>query len=209
MGRAITPTNMIRRETGFNTTALPDATIGKMKLLEAPEFRHGKLIKLRPLRHTIPRCKFYYDSEEWFNATELPKNRERTSVIEQMNHSAKRHEEYAKQRKRSKVTQQQFLNEVDAMASSKVPEDEDSEEYKQTFNTEVPSKEYDQYRTEAIKKYDSVYDQERSVLPKYGGYVPGLKFRYGPPFGQLTFNARELGIEANKSRTWGGAVSLF
>jgi hypothetical protein len=47
------------------------------------------------------------------------------------------------------------------------------------------------------------------MVPKYGGYVPGLKFRYGSPFGQLTYNAREIGVPSNKSRTWGGAVSLF
>lgn len=68
---------------------------------------------------------------------------------------------------------------------------------------------YDQYRRETLKHYDDVYDRHRGVVPKYGGYVPGLKFRYGSTFGQLTHNAREIGVETNKSRTWGGAVSLF
>merc|ERR1712167_413869 len=112
-------------------------------------------------------------------------------------------------------------------------EAEDSEEYKAHFNINVPSRvyadtyirknaakwkstpvpgmltcsEYDQYGNEAIQPYDRVYEKNRGVLPKYGGYVPGLKFRYGSPFGQLTYNARELGF--TKSRTWGGAVSLF
>lgn len=68
---------------------------------------------------------------------------------------------------------------------------------------------FDMYRRESTKNYSDVYQDKRGVLPKYGGYVPGLKFRYGSPFGQLTYNARELGMERNKSRTWGGAVSLF
>lgn len=68
---------------------------------------------------------------------------------------------------------------------------------------------YDQYRRQTLKHYDNVYDRNRGVVPKYGGYVPGLKFRYGSTFGQLTHNAREIGVERNLSRTWGGAVSLF
>jgi len=68
---------------------------------------------------------------------------------------------------------------------------------------------FDQYRRQALKHYDNVYDRTRGVVPKYGGYVPGLKFRYGSTFGQLTHNAKEIGIERNLSRTWGGAVSLF
>merc|ERR1711994_250473 len=107
-------------------------------------------------------------------------------------------------------------------AESLVPQ---SDEYN-AYNVKIPSKVYadtyirrdaskwkstpvpgirtcpesDKYRQMVIDEYASVYPKERSVLPKYGGYVPGLKFRYGSPFGQLTLNACEIGIDSQKSR---------
>merc|ERR1711931_125985 len=238
MGRSETSINMSRRTTEFNSRCVPDDAIEKMKFLEAPQFKQGKLIMQEPLRHCIPRCKFYYNSDEWFNATDVPKDRETSSLVDQMNESQRTHDKVREQklskRKRSCSTSETSET-VTTTLPPKALEDEDSEEYKQTFNIEVPSKvyadtyirrgvskwattpipgirickEYDQYRVENLRRYSKIYNQDRSVLPKYGGYVPGLKFRYGSPFGQLTLNARELGIEANKSRTWGGAVSLF
>ena len=117
-----------------------------------------------------------------------------------------------------------------------LPEDFSSQEYNQMKESkEIPAKAYmetyirrdaakwkstpvpgfrtcahfDRHREESVRNYKDIYEKKRGVLPKYGGYVPGLKFRYGSPFGQLTYNARELGMEKNKSRTWGGTVSLF
>merc|ERR1711881_742076 len=190
-----------------------DNVVDKMSLVEAPTFRHGQLLKPKPKRHCIPRSKFYYDSEEWFQGS--------TKQCETSNSNVE-------------LSKKKSVTFKDEQPCPK--DEEESEEYKKYFKLEVPSKvyadtyirrdaakwkstpvpgmrtctEYDQYRTEAMTEAcGTIYEKARGVVPKYGGYVPGLKFRYGSPFGQLTYNARELGIEANKSRTWGGAVSLF
>lgn len=66
---------------------------------------------------------------------------------------------------------------------------------------------YDLYRKSALEIKNNLYHVHSGLLPKYMGYVPGLKFRYGSTFGMLTYNAKEIGVET--SATWGGAVSLF
>jgi superfamily II DNA helicase RecQ len=240
-------------------------TVETMKSTEAPEFYEGRLVKHRPARHCIPRYKYYFSSEEWFENTEVTRrerNQSRRPRRNSINECEKFNNENISQShcpkndctkqkclknepktnsndKLNTETSQKSLNCKNTINNSKSQEKslsfeaEDSEEYKAHFNVDIPSKvyadtyirknaakwkstpvpgmltcsEYDQYRNEAIQPYDRVYEKSRGVLPKYGGYVPGLKFRYGSPFGQLTYNARELGF--TKSRTWGGAVSLF
>merc|ERR1712159_586115 len=204
--------------------------VDNMKSTEAPEFHEGRLVKHRPARHCIPRYKYYFSSDEWFNDTEITKKKSSTESS-QPNSDRKKSVKLQKSKSQQKVNEDPYDN---PYVCDKVSfEAEDSEEYKQHFAVEVPSKvyadtyirrnaakwkstpvpgmltcsEYDQYRSEAMQNYDRIYERKRGVLPKFGGYVPGLKFRYGSPFGQLTYNARELGF--TKSRTWGGAVSLF
>merc|ERR1712066_260223 len=186
-------------------------TIARMKLDEAPEFVQGQLIRRKPKRHCIPRSHFYYSSDEWFCP---PANNQRLKL----------------RKNTSDTVAKQPINKQES-EESVFP---DSEEYKK-YNIQIPSKVYadtyirrdaskwkstpvpgmrtcpesDKYRQVVINDYEQVYHKDRGVVPKYGGYVPGLKFRYGSPFGQLTYNAREVGVPYQKSRTWGGAVSLF
>merc|ERR1712168_500154 len=98
MGRSETSINMSRRTTEFNSRCVPDDAIEKMKVLEAPQFKQGKLIMQKPLRHCIPRCKFYYNSDEWFNATDVPKDRETSSLVDQMNESQRTHDKVREQK---------------------------------------------------------------------------------------------------------------
>ena len=178
--------------------------VEKMKTDEAPVFHHGALIKPRPKRHCIARRHFYYTSEEWYK----PNNRLplKTESDEKQVTKTKSTE--------SVLPESEEYNQYTVQIPSKVYADtyirKDASKWK---STPVPGirvcPESDQYRQQVIDEYAKVYPKERSVLPKYGGYVPGLKFRYGSPFGQLTCNAREIGIDSQKSRTWGGAVSLF
>ena len=231
--------------------------VENMKSTEAPEFYEGRLVKHRPARHCIPRYKYYFTSDEWFENNELTKarkvggrrrsrrnsvnecelfNDKKTDCSKNLNDNNDANDKLnTKQSETPENSNNTTKNTTkSACSNDKVSfEAEDSEEYKAHFNINVPSRvyadtyirknaakwkstpvpgmltctEYDQYRNEAIQPYDRVYEKSRGVLPKYGGYVPGLKFRYGSPFGQLTYNARELGF--TKSRTWGGAVSLF
>ena len=211
--------------------------VDNMKSTEAPEFYEGRLVKHRPARHCIPRYKYYFSSEEWFENNELTKKprrrggrRNSVNECETVSSDEKKSDENAREKSSTNL---ESKNSDNKLLTKKSLETEDSEEYKAHFNVNIPSRvyadtyirknaakwkstpvpgmltcsEYDQYRNEAIQPYDRVYEKNRGVLPKYGGYVPGLKFRYGSPFGQLTYNARELGF--TKSRTWGGAVSLF
>lgn len=205
------------------------STIHDMKSAEAPEFDQGRLIRTQPIRHKLPKHKFYYTNKEWFEPKPtLPKIQTKDAATndkpEQITLNSPKPVE-------SQMSLQAKINNNEITDPTK---DFESEEYKK-YNVKVPSKVYadsyirqdaakwkstpvpgfrtctyfDQYRNEALKHYDCLYNKNRGVLPKYGGYVPGLKFRYGSPFGQLTYNAREIGVPKNKSRTWGGAVSLF
>ena len=195
--------------------------VESMRQKEAPEFDNGRLLRRKPIRHRIPNTNFYYTNSEWFNQTN--KEKEPLPEIPKESKSLTAAAAPAAPEKPSKA----------CTIQAPAPTQESSEEYQEYNQSEFSSKlygdsyirkdaakwkstpvpgirtatNYDQYRNEAIKHYDCVYDKNRGVLPKYGGYVPGLKFRYGSTFGQLTYNAREIGC--SKSRTWGGAVSLF
>merc|ERR1712071_282073 len=143
MGRSETSINMSRRTTEFNSRCVSDGAIEKMKVLEAPQFKQGKLIMQKPLRHCIPRCKFYYNSDEWFNATDVPKDRQTSSLLEQMHDSQRMHDKAREQKllkRRRSCSTSETPKTVTTTLPPKALEDEDSEEYKHTFNVEVPSK---------------------------------------------------------------------
>merc|ERR1712139_111000 len=85
MGRRTIESSMKRHETGFNAYRVAEDVGEKMKNVEAPEFQAGRLIKHRPIRHCIPRSKFYFSSEEWFIGNDITKNgggRRRRSMSE-------------------------------------------------------------------------------------------------------------------------------
>merc|ERR1712126_87313 len=65
----------------------------------------------------------------------------------------------------------------------------------------------DPTRTIACSEKNSlIYRQDCGLIPKYAGYVPGERFRYGRTYGHLTNNSKE--ICSIGSKTWGGAVSI-
>jgi len=65
----------------------------------------------------------------------------------------------------------------------------------------------DPTRTIACSEKNSlIYRQDCGLIPKYAGYVPGERFRYGRTYGHLTNNSKEIGSIGSK--TWGGAVSI-
>lgn len=57
-----------------------------------------------------------------------------------------------------------------------------------------------------VMRSNEIYRQNSGILPRYRGYVPGQKFRHSGTFGKLTYNAKEVGLEASK--TWGGLTSI-
>merc|ERR1712032_385730 len=54
-------------------------TVENMKKTEAPEFYEVRLVKHRPARHCIPRYKYYFSSDEWFENTEVTRRERRSS----------------------------------------------------------------------------------------------------------------------------------
>jgi hypothetical protein len=65
----------------------------------------------------------------------------------------------------------------------------------------------DPYRALACRDKNSlIYTKHSGLIPKYDGYVPGSRFRYGGRYGYLTYNAKE--IDAPASKTWGGNTSI-
>merc|ERR1711881_63939 len=204
-----------------------------MKKQESPKFLNGRLLPQKPLRHKMPKTNFYYSNREWFKdntaeschrsgtevkstheCTSLPKIKSSGSII------AVSEENPAVTLNNNEITdvEKDFQSREYNEYKTKLP----SKAYMETYirhdaakwkSTPVPGFRtcayFDKHREDSTRNYNTIYEKKRGVVPKYGGYVPGLKFRYGSPFGQLTYNARELGMDKNKSRTWGGAVSLF
>merc|ERR1711915_50988 len=117
--------------------------VDNMKSTEAPEFYEGRLVKHRPARHCIPRYKYYFSSEEWFENNELTKKpirrRRRNSVNEcetggSSSNESKSNEKSSTREKKSSSTNLESKNSDNKLLTKKSLETEDSEEYKAHFN---------------------------------------------------------------------------
>ena len=60
---------------------LDNNVVENMKSTEAPEFYEGRLVKHRPARHCIPRYKYYFSSDEWFENTEVTRKPRKSRSI--------------------------------------------------------------------------------------------------------------------------------
>lgn len=187
------------------------------RALERPSWsRQGTLEQKHSLRHYIPKHPFYYTTTELATAPDklLQESRAKTTkkYVSGLRDSDTRRAYSALEGSRSRSSKLPPLSEK-RKVSPPVRERyalvrPDSVPW---VSTPVPGARtipaYDLYRRVALDEKDDLYHIDSGLLPKYMGYVPGLKFRYGATFGNLTFNAKEIGVE--QSATWGGAVSLF
>lgn len=181
---------------------------------------NGTLMRRQPVRHYIPKHPFYYTSTELFEC----KNKTRQEYEEQ---TKKFVASMVLSHPEAGDARRAFSAPGTKRKSSKLPplsREGESRQRPSTMNrqrirpetvpwviTPVPGMrtipEYDLYRRDALDQKNNLYHIDSGLLPKYMGYVPGLKFRYGSTFGMLTYNAKEIGV--GRSATWGGAVSLF
>ena len=176
---------------------IPDqTTVENTKRCETPLFgKNGRLIKRPPSRHRLPRHNYYFDQSE--NKTSL-KRSEAKEIIEK---DLKEVQELKVQGKGLLDCNQ---NESPVGLGNIFLE-------KHWVRSPIPGihvcKEHEGKRNEILKKYQRIYGPSRGVIPKYMGYVPGIKYRFGGTIHDLSYNAREEGFK--RTRTWAGTVSLF
>ena len=167
-------------------------TVTEMKRCETPLFgKNGRLIKRPPSRHRLPRHKFYFDQND--NKTGL----KRSEAVEIFN-------------KTKEDTLRIQGKGISSLNSETVGLGNIFLE-KHWIRSPIPGiqvrKEHEGKRNELLKKYQRIYGPARGVIPKYMGYVPGVKYRYGGTINAMSLNAREEGLA--RTRTWAGTVSLF
>jgi len=56
-------------------------------------------------------------------------------------------------------------------------------------------------------KENDILKKNEGIIPRYAGYVPGNKFKFGNTFYRETINVKEVDVPI--STTWGGSLSLF
>jgi len=56
-------------------------------------------------------------------------------------------------------------------------------------------------------KENDILKINEGIIPRYAGYVPGNKFKFGNTFYRETINVKEVDVPI--STTWGGSLSLF
>uniref|UniRef100_H2Y9A6 Uncharacterized protein n=1 Tax=Ciona savignyi TaxID=51511 RepID=H2Y9A6_CIOSA len=199
-----------------------DVEVSPLRENERPIWsRGGTLVRRPPTRHYVPKHPFYYSSTELFETQNKPRvtyeaeTKKFVTSVQEDNarrafsaphsrpcHGSKERIGSQDSRKLSRAKTARNSLQSNLATPSVVP----------WVTTPVPGvgtiQEYDFYRRTALDhKNTNIYHIKSGLLPKFMGYVPGLKFRYGSTFGMLTYNAKEIGVE--RSSTWGGAVSLF
>ncbi|CAK8685508.1 unnamed protein product [Clavelina lepadiformis] len=181
--------------------------------------RNGTLVRRPPIRHYIPKHPFYYSSKELFDSHNKTGAtfEEYTNKYVSGTKGGNVRRAFSAPVNRSNSTSAKAPNETNE--GNEIPHVSNNAKHISSrpeatawLSTPVPGirtiERYDLYRRAALdQKNSKVYHIHSGLLPKYMGYVPGLKFRYGSTFGMLTFNAKEVGV--GRSSTWGGAVSLF
>nr|XP_002131361.1 uncharacterized protein LOC100186945 [Ciona intestinalis] len=207
-----------------NSNALPginDAEVSPLRENERPVWsRGGTLVRRPPVRHYIPKHPFYYSSTEMFETQNKPRATYEADTKKFVTSVADSDARRAFSAPASRVTHS--YHSVKSTGSGKLNREKTSRSSLHSniptpgvvpwVSTPVPGmrtiQDYDFYRRTALDhKNTNIYHIKSGLLPKFMGYVPGLKFRYGSTFGMLTYNAKEVGVE--RSATWGGAVSLF
>nr|XP_039272179.1 protein FAM166B-like [Styela clava] len=179
----------------------------------------GTLIKRQPVRHYIPKTQFYYSTSELYasaNKTRQDYEADTRKFVAQSygNNDSEARRAFSAPGGRRKTTSSK-LPPLSSQNQTSRPVTENRQRIRPEnvpwVSTPVPGMrtipEYDLYRKDALQEKNNLYHVHSGLLPKYMGYVPGLKFRYGSTFGMLTYNAKEIGV--GRSATWGGAVSLF
>ena len=171
-----------------------DITVSEMKRCETPLFgKNGRLIKRPPSRHRIPRHNFYFDRNE--NSTGLTRAESKQIIEKSVEDSLKIQGKGLRNEDKNKHTVglgNIFLE-------------------KHWVRSPIPGisvcAEHEGKRNEVLKKYQRIYGPSKGVIPKYMGYVPGVKYRFGGTLNAMSYNAREEGMK--RTRTWAGNVSLF
>jgi hypothetical protein len=158
--------------------------IEDMKKSEAPEFDKGKLLRRKPIRHKIPKHNFYYSNEEWFDENNEINNKQDKNTCTTSSKSPKNTctlPEINNNNKSTNLTSLINNNEI-----TDPEKDFNSSEYKK-YTIKIPTKVYadsyirrdaakwkstpvpgsrtctyyDQYRTEALKHYDVLYNKKK------------------------------------------------
>lgn len=178
----------------------------------------GTLARRPPLRHYIPKHPFYYTNNELYGDSEMmdEKPEENTKkFVEAHQPEVENRRAFSAPQNKTRGSSRKSTSSQRSNISRPKTSANNLRATTGTVNwmsTPIPGirtiQEYDLYRRAALDhKNTNIYHMKSGLLPKFMGYVPGLKFRYGSTFGMLTYNAKEVGVE--RSSTWGGAVSLF
>jgi len=203
---------------------------------ERPTFTTcGMFMKTKPMRGYIPKNKFYYTQKEFFgnkvdqmaDAGKLPQGRKSRQSAEPplpdpMDGLVKKKQKKKRPRSSTAVpAEPRNLNGQKMLKYLERPKMDSQgfgirgvrlyEPDHLMYLTPIPGinavQKNDLHRQSAyVEKRKDIFFIKSGLIPNFKGYVPGQKFRCGGTFGQLTKNAKEIGV--GQTPTWGGLVSL-
>jgi len=195
---------------------------------------NNKPARTKPMRYYVPKHKFYYTQKEFFE--ELYEKMEDRGVKKSDLDKLKRRKKIKDLTKDGKIEEipyervsksKERVYERTNVDGKKLLDSLKRPKYKTlgmgirgdhiydpsyiAYYTPSPARDAHQIadlhrRRAMVAKSDVCYPIKSGIIPRYYGYVPGQKFRFGGTFGYLTRNAKEIGYDI--SRAWGGLTSL-